>query len=416
MNARSDHTKFPVGRWTLFQNPEFFRLWGIGAVSSTIRWLEMLAVGVFVFDLTGSAFQVALMLIVRMAPLAFFGALAGAVGERINHRHMLMLGIIVMMGVSAVLAFLSGTEQIQLWHIGVGTFVSGIFWVLDFPVRKTLLAGAVDKNSIGHAMSLDTVTNNGTRMLGPILGGVFLQWVGLTGVYGFAALAYVVVLLWAITLRPKTRSSRQSDHGVLSVIKRSWPLLQNYPLLAGILMVTVVFNLWGFPFISMIPVIGKNVLGFNSFHVGLLMSAEGCGALIGALLIASAGQVRHYRRLYVSGISLYLVSAVIFSQSTLAVSSGASLLLVGLGVAAFAAMQSTLIFLTAPEEARSLMMGLLSVCIGMAPIGFLHIGLLANWLGAPTAIAILASEGIVALWWVLRRWPSLWDLQYLSKE
>jgi hypothetical protein len=79
-------------------------------------------------------------------------------------------------------------------------------------------------------------------------------------------------------------------------------------------------------------------------------------------------------------------------------------------------MQSTLIFLTAPEEARSLMMGLLSVCIGMAPIGFLHIGLLANWFGAPTAIAILASEGILALWWVLRRWPSLWDLQYLSKE
>ena len=416
MNARSDHTKFPVGRWTLFQNPEFFRLWGIGAVSSTIRWLEMLAVGVFVFDLTGSAFQVALMLIVRMAPLAFFGALAGAVAERINHRHMLMLGIIVMMGVSAVLAFLSGTEQIQLWHIGVGTFVSGIFWVLDNPVRKTLMAGAVDSSLIGPAMSLDTVTNNGTRMLGPILGGLFLQWVGLTGVYGFAALAYVVVLLWTATLRPKTRSSRQSDHGVLSVIKRSWPLLQNYPLLAGILMVTVVFNLWGFPFMSMIPVIGKNVLGFNSFHVGLLMSAEGCGALIGALLIASAGQVRHYRRLYVSGISLYLVSAVIFSQSTLAVSSGLSLLLVGLGVAAFAAMQSTLIFLTAPEEARSLMMGLLSVCIGMAPIGFLHIGLLANWFGAPTAIAILASEGILALWWVLRRWPSLWDLQYLSKE
>ena len=135
MNARSVHTNPPVGRWALFQNPEFFRLWGIGAVSSTIRWLEMLAVGVFVFDLTGSAFQVALMLIVRMAPLAFFGALAGAVAERINHRHMLMLGIIVMMGVSAVLAFLSGTEQIQLWHIAVGTFMSGIFWGLDNPVR-----------------------------------------------------------------------------------------------------------------------------------------------------------------------------------------------------------------------------------------------------------------------------------------
>jgi MFS family permease len=108
--------------------------------------------------------------------------------------------------------------------------------------------------------------------------------------------------------------------------------------------------------------------------------------------------------------------AIVFSQSSTSVISGASLLVVGLGAAAFAAMQSTLILLTAPEEARGLMMGLLTMCIGMAPIGFLHIGLLADWLGAPTAIAVLAAEGLVALWWVLHRWPSLWDLQYRSTE
>jgi len=260
------------------------------------------------------------------------------------------------------------------------------------------------------------VTNNGTRMLGPILGGVFLQWVGLTGVYGFAAMAYVLALLWTISLRPKTRSPRHSDYGVFSAITRSLSLLKSRPLLAGVLMVTAVFNLWGFPFVSMIPVIGKETLGLNSFHVGLLMSAEGCGALVGALLIVGVGQVRYYRRLYICGISLYLVVAVIFSQVTFSAGAAVCLLLVGLGVAAFAAMQSTLILLKTPEEARSLMMGLLSVCVGMAPIGFLHIGLLADWLGARAAIAILASEGIVALYWVLHKWPSLLDLEYLSNK
>ena len=416
MRARPVQAKLLAGRWALFRNPEFLRLWGIGAVSSTVRWLEMLAIGVFVFDLTGSPSQVALMLILRMVPLACFGILVAAIVERVGHRRMLMFGIIAMIGVSALLAFLSTTEQIQLWHIGMGTFVSGMFWALDFPVRKTLLGGAVDAGSIGHAMSLDTVTNNGTRMLGPILGGVFLQWVGLTGVYGFAAMAYVLALLWTVSLRPKTRSPRHSGHGVFSAITRSLSLLRSRPLLAGVLMVTVVFNLWGFPFVSMIPVIGKEVLGLNSFHVGLLMSAEGCGALVGALLIVGVGQVRYYRRLYVCGISLFLVVAVIFSQVTLSAGSAACLLLGGLGAAAFAAMQSTLILLKAPEEARSLMMGLLSVCIGMAPIGFLHIGLLADWLGARAAIAILASEGILTLYWVLHKWPSLWDLEYLSNK
>jgi len=408
--------KLPLGRWALFRNGEFSRLWGIGAMSSTIRWLELLAIGVVVFDLTGSPFQVALMAILRMLPLAFFGALVGALAGRLNHRKMLVTGLLVMIGVSAVLAALSKTGHIQLWHIAVGVFVSGMFWVLDYSVRKTLLAAAVDGESVGHAMSLDTVSNNGTRMLGPILGGMFLQWVGLTGVYVFSAVGYIGAILCALALSSTIGRSEQKGPGVISAISRSLPLLKSQPLLAGILMVTVVFNLWGFPFISMIPVIGKEILVLNSFYVGLLMSAEGCGALIGALLIAGTGQSRHYRKLYICGLGLYLVMAIVFSQSTSSAGSGACLLVVGLGVAAFAAMQSTLILLTAPEEARSLMMGLLTMCIGMAPIGFLHIGLLANWLGAPTAIAILAAEGLVALWWVLRRWPSLWDLQYRSAE
>jgi MFS family permease len=408
--------ELPLGRWALFRNGEFSRLWGIGAVSSTIRWLELLAIGVVVFDLTGSPFQVALMAILRMLPLALFGALVGALAERLNHRKMLVTGLLVMIGVSGALAVLSKTGHIQLWHIAVGVFISGMFWVLDYSVRKTLLGAAVDGKSLGHAMSLDTVSNNGTRMLGPILGGMFLQWVGLTGVYVFAAVGYIGASLCALALGSTIGRSEQKDRGIISAIGRSFPLLKSQPLLAGILMVTVVFNLWGFPFISMIPVIGKEILALNSFYVGLLMSAEGCGALIGALLIAGTGQSRHYRKLYICGLGLYLMMAIVFSQSTSSVGSGACLLVVGLGVAAFAAMQSTLILLTAPEEARSLMMGLLTMCIGMAPIGFLHIGLLADWLGAPTAIAILAAEGLVALWWVLRRWPSLWDLQYRSAE
>ena len=124
--------ELPLGRWALFRNGEFSRLWGIGAVSSTVRWLELLAIGVVVFDLTGSPFQVALMAILRMLPLALFGALVGALAGRLNHRKMLVTGLLVMIGVSAALAALSKTGHIQLWHIAVGVFVTGMFWVLDY--------------------------------------------------------------------------------------------------------------------------------------------------------------------------------------------------------------------------------------------------------------------------------------------
>ena len=401
-------------RWSLFTNSEFVGLWGIGALAGMIRWLEMLAVGVFVFDVTNSPFQVALMSMLRMIPLACFGVLMGALTDRFNHRSMLKFGIAFSVTTSALLVLLCATGHIQLWHLCVGTFVSGMFWALDFPVRRTLLGGAVNIASVGHAMSLDTVTNNGARLVGPVIGGILLQWTGLTGIFVFALTGYIGMFFWSRLLSLKLRTARTSDAGVGSAIRQSITLLRDYPILTGILVVTLVFNLCGFPIISMIPVIGKEVLGLNSAHIGLLMGAEGFGALIGALLTASLGQVRHYRRLYVCGIGLYLIMALIFSQSTSFLGSSICLVFVGIGVAAFAAMQSTLIFLSAPEQARSLMRGLLSVCIGIGPIGFLHIGVLGNLVGAPLAIAILTSEGIVALFFVFRKWPGLWDFHHLS--
>ena len=120
--------RFP-DRWSLFKNSEFSRLWSIGALSNTIRWLELLAIGVFVFDLTNSPFQVAMMTFLRIVPFALFGAIAGTLTQRFKYRDVMMLGIAVMIGVTALLALLSGLQQIRLWHIAVGVFLSGIFWV-----------------------------------------------------------------------------------------------------------------------------------------------------------------------------------------------------------------------------------------------------------------------------------------------
>ena len=108
----------------------------------------------------------------------------------------------------------------------MGVFVSGMFWVLDYSVRKTLLGAAVNGDSVGHAMSLDTVSNNGTRMLGPILGGMFLQWVGLTGVYVFAVVGYIGAILCALALSSTIGRSEQKGRGVISAIGQSLPLLK----------------------------------------------------------------------------------------------------------------------------------------------------------------------------------------------
>ncbi len=403
-------------RGSLLREREFLFIWLIGTLSSTIRWLEMLALGVYVFDLTGSPLQVALMSILRMVPLAVLGAVAGAVAERINRRALLVAGLVVMTGVSALLALLVWSGNLRLWHVAVGVVLSGVFWVLDFPVRRTLLGEIAGAERLGAAMSLDTVTNNGTRMLGPTLGGLLLELLDLQGVYLLGATLYLLATVLALRMSSAPRAHVERAGGLLGLLAEGFAVLRGNRLLTGMLVVTVIYNLWGFPFISMIPVIGKDVLGLSPLPVGLLVSAEGAGALVGALLMALFAPMRHYRRLYTYGTLTYLLSALAFALSGWVVTSGVLLCVTGLGTAAFAAMQSTLILLCTPAGARSRMMGVLSVCIGTAPIGFLHIGLLADWFGAPMAVAISAGEGLIALALARRLWPELTAPQHLPGE
>ena len=396
----------PGGRFALLAERDFRRLWLVGAIVSTVRWLELLVVGVVVFDLTGSPAQVALLTILRMLPLALFGAFAGAIAEWADYKRILVVGLVVLAATSLVLAGLAASGHIEVWHIAVGAVLNGMFWLTDFPVRRTWLGELAGGPRVGAAMSMDTLTNNGTRMLGPTLGGLLLQVLGLDGTFALACGLYVAAVLM---LRPLERPRRKGDGagGVLARVAAGLRHVRGDPTLVGLLVITVIFNLWGFPVISMIPVIGKDVLGLSAFPVGLLMGCEGAGALLGTLAIVVLARAWLYRRIYVGGLILFLASALAFAHSPLAVLSGALLFAAGLGAAGFSAMQATLVFLNSPDAVRSRVMGVLSVCIGTAPIGFVHVGLLADHLGAPMAITVLTAQGLVAVAITCKIWPQI---------
>jgi MFS family permease len=342
-----------------------------------------------------------------MLPLALLGAVSGALCERFDRRRIQLVGTACMILSCSVQGLLAYQGTIQLWHIFLGAGLNGIFWTIDMPARRTLLGEAAGSGLLGAAMSLDSVTSNGTRMLGPLLGGLLLELIGLDGTFFLGAGLYSVGLLALLCLpwRDNTRTS-----GSLSLWRSILEGLQHIRgnrALLGTLWITIVFNLWAFPFTSMVPVIGREVLGLSPFPVGLLASAEGAGALCSAFLIAFLAPPRWYRKLYLYGTVLCLLAILFFSQMRWLPLSALFLLLAGAGTAAFATMQATLVFLAAPAQARGRIMGVLSVCIGTGPIGFLHVGWLATWLGAPTALAIIALEGLLALFIVCWYWPEV---------
>ena len=396
-----------VGLRELLRNREFRLIWLIGAASNTLRWLEILAVGVVVFDMTGSPFQVAFMIILRFLPMALMGAFTGVVAERVNRRVFLILSLVFMLGTSVMLTLLAFGGYLNLWVIGLSVVLNGLFWTTDNPIRRTLLGEVVRPAQIGIAMSLDTVTNSTTRFLGPLVGGIFLEFAGLEGVFLVGAVLYAGALLLACVTQPVSARQHREHRGMFNFLADGIRVLQTNRVLVGVLAITVIYNLWAFPFVSMIPVIGKDVLGLSPLPVGLLVSAEGAGTLIGALLVLLTRSVAHYRRLYTFGLGISLAMALIYSQLGSFLPSGAFLALEGIGAGIFAAMQAALVLLNTPPKMRSRMMGLLSVCVGLCALGFLHIGLLADWVGVQNAVLICTAEGLVALFLVCWTWPEI---------
>ena len=393
------------GSW--LTDRRFLAIFMIGTLTSLVRWLEMLVFGVYVFAETGSATATAAMTLLRLLPLALFGAFGGAVADRVDRRRLMQWALVFMCALSGGLAALAWSGRIEVWHLGVAAFLGGIFWITDFPVRRALIGEVVRGPFLGRAMGVDTLANNGTRMLGPLAGGALLAVVGLTGAFVLSAVLHALcwVILRMVRFRPPSPAARANS--VWRSMAEGFRHLRGDRRLAGILAVTVVFNLWAFPMISMIPVIGEESFRLGPAAVGVLAAAEGAGALIGAILVAVAARSANFMGLYFGGCTVYLALSVGFAASPTPWVAGVMLLAVGLGGAAYAAMQTTLVLLSAPAAVRGRMMGVLSVCIGTGPIGFYHVGLLADRIGARDAVALIGLEGLAALIAVSLVWPEI---------
>jgi MFS family permease len=393
----------PRPRWP-FDKPDFRRLWLIGLVAFGVRWLEMLVVGVFVYQETGSPFLVAMMTLLRLLPMALFGALLGAFAERLERRTALIVSLSVMLLAALVIAALAHAGQLAVWHLAAASFANGVAWASDNPVRRVMMGEVVGPAGMGAAMAIDVGANNASRMLGPTIGGLLLVGLGIDGAFLVSVGCYAVALVTALRVRYRNRPTIAPPAPVLVEILDGLRLARRDRSLCGTLLITVVFNVFGWPFTSMIPVIGQDSLALSPQGIGVLASMDGIGAFCGALAIALFAKPANYLRLYVGGVACYLVMIIMFALMPLPALAGAALLATGLSSSCFSIMQATLVYLAAPPEMRSRIYGVLTVCIGMGPLGFLHLGLLSSWIGAPSAVIVSAAEGLVVLaltqrWW-----------------
>ncbi len=404
MSTDSAESPAQSGIQALLHNPNYLCIWIMGGLTGFIRWFQLLALGVYTFEITGSPFLVSLVPVLWGLPLTFCGPIIGGIADRVNRKFLLAGTISGILGVACLMAALAYAGELAFEHIAVASLLSGLFWATDMPIRRRLL-GDVAGEHLSAAMSLDSATNSATRMVGPFVGGVMLQLVGITGVYVLSGLVYLIALLLILAVHLPTFVKRAVSPPLNRDLIDGVRFALGHWDLRRVLSVTIVFNVFGFPFTSMIPILGREQLGLQPFLVGFLSSLEGFGAFVGAMAVAVVARPELYARIFVSGALLYMVMILYLGVLSFVsggpnhsfIAAALTLSVVGVAGAGFAAMQSTLTYLNSAPEYRSRILGVLALCIGTGPLGFLNVGWMAESYGLPAALCIMSLEGLFAM-------------------
>lgn len=358
----------------------------------------MLALGIYVFQLTGSPSLVALIAIVRMLPYALLGMVIGGLADHVDRKRLLVTGQAVAFLSAASMAVLAAAGLATYPVVLLATALLGIVWVTDMPVRRRLIADTVGPERLSAALGLDNATNYAMRAVGPLLGGLVYQWLGVVGIFALSAGIYLSGLVLALRVtRPAGHSGAGAPLPRLRALFALPPELMRSRAFLVFLGVTAVFNLWCIPVLGMVPVIAQKDFALGPAAIGALAACDGIGGTMGALIVGAAARQATLINFYTWGTLGFLILLLVLSLWLTVPAAVAVFLLVGMCSAFFSATQYALVYSLAPPEARGRATGVLSLFISLATIGHFHTGLMFDWFPTTTALQIITLEGLAVM-------------------
>ena len=379
-----------------FRDRNYRLLWPANVCTNISRFSQITLLSWLVLELTESPLLVALVGFFASAPMLLFGLAGGVLADMLNRRTILLISQAVSLTVSVAMLVLLWTNNALYWHSYVVALTTGLSFTLDMPSRRSLIHDLLGRGGVTNGFALDSAGQSVSRMLGPAMAGALIATVGGTGGYFAVTFVYFlsIGLLWNLQVPINIGIVTTALDAIFSNMVRGLEYVRGEPLLVGVVLITILMNVMLFPYQNMVPVVAKNVLEVGPGLMGILLAMDGLGAMIGAIVIASASKLRYHGRLYAAGTTLCLVSLLLFSVSRSYVLSLPILLTIGIGAGIFSSLQGAIVVLLAPEELRGKALGVMSLAIGTGPFGALFIGIVANMKGATFALGL---NGVIGL-------------------
>lgn len=388
---------------------------------------------VLIFRLTGSAAALGLINFLPLIPLLPLALWGGSLSDRMSKRTVILITQTVLMLQAFILAGLTWSGIVQVWHVYLLTVLSGAAMAVDMPARQAFIVELVEgKEDLTNAIALNSTIFNGARALGPALAGVAVATTGEGTAFFINGLTFLAVIAGLLLMRnlpppPVTANGRVRVAG--HVMEGIRFIVQQRVILVLISLVAVSAFL-SMPYNTLMPVFAEVVLrdsarpvveflcsGENplmrcqtpqAVALGVLLTSVGIGAVSGALLVASLPKGARLGRMLTAGNLAFPFFLLLFAASRSFLLSTVLLLLVGISFVWQNSLANTLLQIATPDEVRGRVMSLYSmVMMGMMRAGGMQAGLVADWVGAPLAITIGAAISLAYGLYVAGRFPQV---------
>jgi len=376
-----------------FQVRNYRFLWASNLSVRFAEQMQLLVLSWFVVTEISSVFLLGLFGALRFGG-TMFGAAYGVVVERSNRR-LLIIGVRLTVSIlSAVILLLVVTGRLEPWHIFLLTGLGGMIRALDNITRQTIMADVMRREELINAMALDRTGSDACQIVGPLLGGLLLRRVGMGPAFVAIVAVYLLAVLCVLFLRPTNPAKAQSSPSMWRSLVEGGDYIRKHDAVLALLLFAFLINLAAFPLThGMMPVFALDVLHTGPMGLAALTSAVATGALVGSFGLAAKGGFAKPGAVAVLAVLSWCLSILVFTQSTWMAVSLAILLASGVTQSFSLVSVDSLLLRLVPAELRGRIMGIRSMAVYGLPMGLLAIGAMADIMGAPRAIAIMAAAG-----------------------
>lgn len=386
--------------------PEYRRLWLAGVIYYHAQAFEMVVAGWATLQLTNSPFAVGLVGFCRTLPMLVLGLVLGSLADRIRQTTLILLVQVGALATASGLALLFAAGTARFWQICALTAIFGCGWACDFSARRSLVVQLSGTERAASALSLETMTNVGMKVVAGVLGGVALASGGPRLAYWCLVAMHAASLLAVLNLRRRGVPGQRAERAtipLINLVRLGWTTSVHNPTIRGVLLITVVMNLLTFPYQHLIVVVARDILAVGSGRMGILAGIDGLGSITMAGLLA-VGALRFRRgRVFLFGAIGVTLLVVVLANTRLYALALAVQVITGICHGAFASMQPSLIIGATEPHLRARALGMLAMAIGMGPIGILLAGALSALVGPAATLSGMALTSLALMGLIIAR-------------